>query len=152
MTASHYEDDQFVSKSKQQIRSFLLRVKLPITLSVLAPCAGPSWPGALDVGCYLGAGRRAGRMEQTPSCGAYTYLSKRLKAELPGSSQLAPIIPFLSRGSQEHPSSSRKSLNFVDATLSQHPLVTRAMCSPNKACLLNCCLFFHFSLQTDPEH
>jgi len=114
--------------------------------------AGPSWPGALDVGCYSGAGRRAGRMEQTRSYNAYTYLSKRLKAELPGSSQRALIIPFLSRGSQEHPSSTRKSLDFVDATFSQHPLVTMALCSPNKARLLNWCLFFHFSLQTDPEH
>ena len=44
--------------------------------------AGSSWPGALDVGYYSGAGRRAGRMEQTPSYNAYTYLSKMLKAEL----------------------------------------------------------------------
>ena len=91
-------------------------------------------------------------MEQTPSCDAYAYLSKRLKAELPGSSQLALIIQFLSCGSQEHPSSTRKSLDVADATFSQHPLGTTALCSPNEARLLNFCLFLHFSLQTDPEH
>ena len=56
-----------------------------------------------------------GGIEQTASYDAYTYLSKRLKAELAGNSQLALTIPFLSPGSLELPSSTGKSLDFVDA-------------------------------------
>lgn len=93
-----------------------------------------------------------GRMEQTASYDAYTYLSKRLKAELPGNSRPALTIPFLSPGSLELPSSTGKSLDFADATFSQHPLVTMTLCIANETHQFNCCLFLHFSLQTDPEH
>lgn len=82
-----------------------------------------------------------GRMEQTASYDAYTYLSKRLTAELPGNSQPALPIPFLSPGSLELPSSTGKSLDFVDATFSQHPLVTMTLGTANETHLLNAACF-----------